>query len=271
MARKKAAQAATVGGYEVELWPIEQLIPYEQNPRAMPEQAVVAVANSIQAFGFRQPIIVDEHGVIIAGHTRRAAALRLSHSHVPVHVARNLTIEQARAFRIADNRVAQETSWDDDLLAIEIMDLEAAGFDTALTGFNLDELQAIMDGMDSAEGGAGRDEATEEQPGGELLARLGELTVADPTVVPDTGTVWALGPHVLCVMCPMTDWRTWGKLLKGDDDLLCVYPGIFVPLAARAETKRLVMVQSDNYIAGHILDRWNQAHEGDQATLVEAP
>src|SRR5262249_59708224 len=97
----------------VELRPLASIKPYEKNPR-MNDAAVDAVAASIRSFGFRQPVVVDEQDVIIVGHTRYKAALKLGLAEVPVHVARGLTPEQARAYRIADNQTATLSQWDED-------------------------------------------------------------------------------------------------------------------------------------------------------------
>ncbi|MEX0653994.1 MAG: ParB N-terminal domain-containing protein, partial [Phycisphaeraceae bacterium] len=90
---------------KIEIRNIERLRPYEQNPRQN-DAAVDAVAQSLKEFGFRQPIVVDTDGVIVVGHTRYKAAKKLGIEKVPVHVARDLTPEQARAYRIADNKSA---------------------------------------------------------------------------------------------------------------------------------------------------------------------
>lgn len=100
------------------------LLPYEDNPRLIPESAVDAVAESIRRFGFRQPIVVDEHDVVVIGHVRRQAALKLGLESVPVHVATGLSAEQARTLRLVDNRTSEMTDWDRDLLQEE---LEALG------------------------------------------------------------------------------------------------------------------------------------------------
>src|SRR5262249_25053304 len=94
----------------VEMRPIGSIRPYDNNPR-LNDAAVDAVAASISAFGFRQPIVVDQAGVIIVGHTRYKAALKLSLTEVPVHVAVGLNEAQARAYRIADNQTAQLSDW----------------------------------------------------------------------------------------------------------------------------------------------------------------
>ena len=123
--------------------PVGTIRPYDNNPRHN-DAGVDAVAASIMTFGFRQPIVVDEQDVIIVGHTRYRAALKLGLATVPVHVARGLTPAQARAYRIADNQTANLSSWDDDKLPLELMALQDAGFDVSLTGFSADELQAIL-------------------------------------------------------------------------------------------------------------------------------
>src|SRR3989440_7021473 len=124
---------------QVEMRPITSIRPYDNNPRVN-DPAVDAVARSIQEFGFRQPIVVDEAGVIIVGHTRYKAALKLNLKEVPVHVAVGLSPEQAKAYRIADNQTAQLSGGDYELLPDELVALQEVGFDLDLTGFSADEL-----------------------------------------------------------------------------------------------------------------------------------
>jgi|TARA_B110000238_G_scaffold33882_1_gene34960 ParB-like chromosome segregation protein Spo0J len=119
------------------------VIPYENNPRNNKE-AVDKVAASIKEFGFRQPIVVDEEYVILVGHTRLAAAKLLGIESVPVHIAEGLTESQKKAYRIADNRVAQDSKWDDVLLKIELEDLDQESYDLENTGFTLPELDILM-------------------------------------------------------------------------------------------------------------------------------
>lgn len=124
---------------------LNKLIPYINNPREN-AGAIDKVAASIQEFGFQQPIVIDQNNVIIAGHTRYLAAKKLNLQKVPVTIATELSEYQIKAYRIADNRVAQESKWDDELLNIEIGDLEKNEFDLSLTGFNEDELEIILNG-----------------------------------------------------------------------------------------------------------------------------
>ena len=102
---------------------VEELIPYENNPRDN-DEAVPYVANSIKEFGFKVPIVIDKDNVIIAGHTRLKAAKQLGLEEVPVIIADDLTDEQIKAFRLADNKVSEQAKWDFDLLNIELDDLE---------------------------------------------------------------------------------------------------------------------------------------------------
>jgi len=130
---------------KVELWPIERINPYERNPRLNDGAAVDAVAASIKEFGFRQPIVVDADGVIVVGHTRWKAAKKLGLARVPVHVARELTTEQAKAYRLADNKTNELAEWDKALLPLELADLLNADFDLAVLGFSKDELAELLD------------------------------------------------------------------------------------------------------------------------------
>src|SRR5262245_37900476 len=129
---------------QVEMRAIESIRPYENNPR-LNVAGVDAVAASICEYGFRQPIVVDEDSVIIVGHTRYKAALKLGLEEVPVHVAVGLSPAQAKAYRIADNQTATLSTWDDDKLPIELAQLQELGFDLNLTGFSGDELMRLMD------------------------------------------------------------------------------------------------------------------------------
>ena len=129
---------------KVEQWQLAQLRPYEHNPR-LNDQAVDVVAASIREFGFRQPIVVDEDGVIIVGHTRYKAAQKLGLEKVPVHVAKGLSPEQIKAYRIADNKTSEIAEWNYELLPLELSQLKDANFDLGLLGFDADELAELMD------------------------------------------------------------------------------------------------------------------------------
>ncbi|MBL8760792.1 MAG: ParB N-terminal domain-containing protein [Phycisphaerae bacterium] len=128
---------------KIEMRALTEIAPYEKNPRQN-DDAVEAVASSIRDFGFRVPIVVDAQGVIIAGHTRWKAAQRLGLPKVPVHVARELSPEQVRALRIADNRLHELSRWDQALLTTELSELQGIGFDLSVLGFSADELAGFF-------------------------------------------------------------------------------------------------------------------------------
>ena len=132
--------------------PIDEIRPYENNPRVN-DAAVDAVAASIKEFGWRQPIVVDRNGVIVAGHTRLKAAQKLGLDSVPVHVADNLTDEQIKALRLADNKTAELAVWDYGLLDAELAALTDAGIDMVEYGFDEvnggpDSVELAIDGED---------------------------------------------------------------------------------------------------------------------------
>ncbi len=129
---------------KIELRKLSEIKPYPGNPRVN-DDAVAAVAASIREFGFRQPIVVDAEGVIVCGHTRYKAALKLGLEKVPVHVAKDLTPEQIKAYRIADNKTNELSDWDYDLLPIELGELQACNYDLGLLGFDQDELAKLLD------------------------------------------------------------------------------------------------------------------------------
>lgn len=121
---------------KVENWKIERVKPYEKNPRKN-DQAVDAVAESLEKFGFRQPLVVDKDGVLIVGHTRLKAAIKLGLKEVPVHVA-DLDDVSAKAYRLADNQTANLAEWDFSALSLELKELKDLDFD--MSGFRFDAI-----------------------------------------------------------------------------------------------------------------------------------
>ena len=141
---------------------LEELKPYKQNPRRN-DNAVQYVANSIEAFGFRVPLVIDKDNVIVAGHTRYKAAKQLGLQEVPCTIADDLTEEQIKAYRLADNKVAEIANWDFELLPIE---LEGLDFDMASFGFySADSLVLDVDDEDFLQD----TEATKEKKGKEVV------------------------------------------------------------------------------------------------------
>jgi DNA modification methylase len=165
----------------VALRDITTIIPYPGNPRHN-DHAVDAVAASLREFGFRQPIVVDDEGVIVVGSTRYKAALKLGLESVPVHVASGLTPAQLKAYRIADNKTAELADWNQQLLVEELAALQQLDVDLDLIGFSNEELQELFQ--------------AELAPG-----------LSDPDDIPDPpddpvtrpGDLWQLGEHrLLC-------------------------------------------------------------------------
>lgn len=149
----EAARKIGGGGLKVAEKPLSDLKPYENNPRNIGENAVAAVAESIRQFGFRVPIVVDAHGVIVCGHTRYQAAQSLGLASVPCVVADDLTPEQVKAFRLADNRTSELSAWDFSALETELDALSDA-FDMGAFGFDLDAAFSDTPDFDGAESGA---------------------------------------------------------------------------------------------------------------------
>lgn len=143
---------------------IDEITPYINNPRNN-DQAVDAVANSIKEFGWQQPIVVDKNMVIIVGHTRYKAAKKLKLDKVPVVVATNLTDEQAKAYRLADNKVGELADWNDDLLSDELVGID----DIDMSDFGFDELD------DHAELEDAKDDDFDEEPPEDPKSKLGQV------------------------------------------------------------------------------------------------
>jgi ParB-like chromosome segregation protein Spo0J len=178
-----ATQDIVTSNFKVELRKIEDVKPYERNPR-INDKAVDAVAGSLSEFGFRQPIVVDEDGVIIAGHTRWKAAKKLGLAKVPVHVATDLTPDQARAYRLADNRTGEIAQWDLSILPIELNELREGGFDMDILAFDEDELGLLLNAAQGIQEGLTDPDDIPEPPDAAITQR---------------GDIWILGNHRL--MC----------------------------------------------------------------------
>ena len=176
--------------------PTASLIPYVRNARTHSPAQVDKIAASIREFGFLNPIITDGQSGIVAGHGRVMAAQKLGLDTLPTIDAAHLTEAQRRAYVLTDNRTALDAGWDNDLLKIELQDLDAAGFDLTLTGFDLGEIAALT--LDATEG------------------------LTDPDAVPDApavpvtvlGDVWLLGRHRLACGSS-TDAHTVEAVLAG--------------------------------------------------------
>ncbi|ABK43760.1 ParB domain protein nuclease [Magnetococcus marinus MC-1] len=171
-------------------WPVDRLIPYARNARTHSDAQVAQIAASIVEFGFVNPVLVGDDGVMVAGHGRVMAARKLGLEAVPVIVLSHLNETQRRALVISDNQLALNAGWDEEMLRVELAALKEEDFDLQITGFDSEELDRLFAELDADgigdEGGAG--------------AGDGDV-VPEPPVTPvsQTGDLWILGEHrLLC-------------------------------------------------------------------------
>jgi len=189
---------------KVERWSIDRLIPYARNSRVHSPEQVAQLAASIKEWGWTNPILVDTDGQIIAGHGRLEAARRLKLTEVPVMVADGWTDAQKRAYVIADNKLALNADWNAEMLTYEFDDLKELGFNLDLTGFTLDEIEAMR--PEQVSEGLTDEDAVPEAPE-EPVNKLGD--------------VWILGNHRL--MCgDSTSIDAVEKLMQSDKASLIV-------------------------------------------------
>ena len=129
---------------KIEKWDITRLTPYARNSRTHSDEQIGQIAASIKEWGWTTPVLVDEDGSIIAGHGRTLAAQRLKMTEVPVMVAKGWSDAKKRAYVIADNKLAMNAGWDNEMLALEFSELQGMDFDLDLTGFKAEEIQALQ-------------------------------------------------------------------------------------------------------------------------------
>jgi site-specific DNA-methyltransferase (adenine-specific) len=211
----------------IEYLAIEDLIPYVKNSRTHDDAQVAQIAASIKEFGFTNPILIDAEGGIIAGHGRVLAARKLKLESVPCIMLDYLTETQKRAYVIADNKLALNAGWDSELLKLEFADLKDAGFDLELTGFTLDEIEAMSPDV-IPEGLTDEDAVPDVRP--------------DP--ISKIGDVWLLGKHRL--MCgDSTSIDSVETLMDGGlvDQLVTDPP---YNVAYTGKTKDALTIQNDS-------------------------
>ncbi len=161
---------------------VDALIPYIRNAKQHPDAQVAQIAASIREFGWGSPILVDASNNVIAGHGRLLAARKLGMNEVPVISLDHLTDTQRRALILADNKIGENASWENDLLGLELAELKDAGFDLGLTGFSSEEWDALIAGEETSEDGLTDDDAVPE-------------VTENP--ISRTGDIWLLGEHKL--------------------------------------------------------------------------
>ena len=213
---------------QVEWLDVAEVTPYARNSRTHSDEQVAQVAASIKEFGWTNPILIDESGTIIAGHGRLMAAQRLGADKVPTIMLGHLTDAQKRAYVIADNKLALNAGWDQELLAIEVEELLGEGFDLDLTGFGEDEINSLLAEANKVEDGLTDADDAPEVP---------EIPVTA------TGDVWVLGRHrVICGDATVqTDIE---KLMNGQlADMLLTDPPYNVDYTGK--TKDALKIQND--------------------------
>ena len=184
---------------QIEQTKTSDLLPYARNSRTHSDAQIAQIAASIREFGFTNPVLIDQENQIIAGHGRVLAAMKLKLDEVPCIRLSHLSESQKRAYVIADNKLALNAGWDDELLALEIKDLQDADFDVSLLGFEDDELAKIMDALVEEVEGLTDEDATPEIP-------------EEPKTKP--GDIYQLGKHRL--MCgDSTSIDAVDKLMDG--------------------------------------------------------
>ena len=169
---------------QVQVWSIDRLLPYIRNARTHTDQQVAQVAASIREFGWTNPILVAADGTIIAGHARLAAARKLKMTEVPVIVLDHLTEAQRRALVLADNRLALDAGWDEEMLRVELASLQEDGFDLDIVGFTDEELEDLLRDPEEARNGLTDEDAVPDE---------------QETAITVPGDVWVMGDHrLLC-------------------------------------------------------------------------
>ena len=169
---------------QVVTWPVEKLIPYARNARTHSAEQVAQVAASIAEFGWTNPILAGADGIVIAGHARLLAARKLGMTKVPVIVLDHLTESQRRALVLADNRLALNAGWDEEMLSVEMAALDEDGFNLEVVGFTDEEIEGLLRDPEEVHAGNTDDDAVPETP---------ETAITVP------GDIWLLGQHrLLC-------------------------------------------------------------------------
>lgn len=216
---------------------VSSLIPYARNSRTHSDEQVSKIAASIKEFGFLNPVIVDGQNGIIAGHGRVMAAQKMGMDELPVVEASHLTEAQKRAYVIADNRLALDAGWDDQMLRVEFAELAEADFDLELTGFSLDEIDALQ--IEEIEDGLTDEDAVPE---------ISEEPVSA------LGDVWQLGNHRL--MCgDSTSIDAVGALMAGSAaDMIFTDPPYGMSYDGGRSKKNFGMIKNDDAQGGALVD-----------------
>lgn len=224
---------------------IDKIQPYEGNAKSHPEKQIKVLMGSLKEFGFVNPILVDEDFVVLAGHGRLVAAERLGLEHVPVLVVEGLSEEQKRAYRIADNRIAELAKWDDDALFEELKYLAEQGFDLEITGVDYASFAAEFD----KEGNIDDDELPD-----------------DVDVFVKRGDVWQLGRHRIACGDSL-DLGVWEKLFDGKSAHM-IFTDPPYNIAYEGKRKKRKAIANDNLSSDEFYEFLSTAFSNINAFLV---
>lgn len=221
---------AIIRDLRIEMAPVKSLQPYDKNARTHSKKQIEQIANSILKFGWTNPILIDGQGGLIAGHGRLEAALKLGIKSVPVVRISDLSEAQKQAYILADNRLAENAGWDDDLLKVELAALDHLDLDFELEdlGFETGELDVLLSGNTTSS----KAEIAPE--------------VSDGPVVSALGDIWHIGRHRL-ICGNALDPETYDALLKGTQvDAVFTDPPYNVPISGHV--CGLGSIQHDEFI-----------------------
>ena len=215
--------------HQIEYIETTALIPYARNSRTHSEQQVAQVAQSIRQFGFTNPVLIDANGVIVAGHGRVMAAKSIGINSVPCIRLGHLNEAQIRAYVIADNKLAENAGWDDEMLRLEMQHLQSVDFDLSLIGFTDEELEDLLQDDDSPQQG---------------MTDADQVPEAQRTVICRSGDIWRMGRHRMMCGDSTSVEQVHALMGGGMADLLLTDPPYNV--AYEGGTKEALTIKNDS-------------------------
>jgi hypothetical protein len=250
--RGKRVSGGSANGHKVEFRAPNRLRPYERNPLQHPEEQIDLIVRSIREFGFTVPVLTDEDYMILAGHGRQLAALRMKLDTIPVIRKFGLSAAQKIAYIMADNQIARTADFDAGMIAEELKRLanEYSDFDLGVIGFGDAEVQKFLDPLFGKQ----------HPDTGKLLDVL-RVSLDDPKHVVEHGQFWDAGPHTVACFDLFTEWSEWLEELTYGTVLL-PYAGPLVLLTERAKVARLLVINPQPYVCAVILDKYVEAKLG---------
>lgn len=246
---------------------VSELRPNEQNPRSISRQRFDDLVYSLRQDPDMlqvRPIVALPDGRVIMGNMRLRAAIELGWDTIPTSVV-DLDEERAKQWLVRDNVPYGE--WEEDGLAELMYELNQAGSDMRLTGYDADMIKKLLQSVapDESDPAGGPGTAT---PTGRMLA-IADVTMQEPSHAVERGEVYRVGPHVLVCAGVYDGWHLWSELLA-EGVLFVPYPSPAAPLSSRANHHRLLLVQPDTFVCGHLLDSYATLVAEDQVALVDA-